>query len=232
MRRSVPLVIALALVAPALAACEKGPAPEGVATGRVTPASPSSRVTETPDATPAATDERVLEDGIVMARRSGLSFQAPEGWQAVDPGMAMSAGADAVPEFFEKLAESSGVSAAELAEQIGAAAEVFVMGPPSRGFAANITVVPSALLYLPEPDQLRAEMETVGATGVRVADRDTPIGPARVVSATLKVGPLTVASRPIVVEHDGHVTTITVSTNDPARSDALVADVIASLASL
>jgi hypothetical protein len=228
----VPLAVVLALGAPIVAACEKGPVPEAAVTssgGRTVARASDPAGTQTPSPT---TNEKVLVGRTVMARRAGLSFEAPDGWQAMDPSMMLSAGADAVPEFFEKLAESSGVTVQELARQLAKAVEVFVMGPPAGGFAANITVVPSPLVQLPEPQQLRAEMEAAGATSVRTQERDTPLGPARVVSATLRVGSLAVASRSVVLEHDGHVTTITVSTTDPARSDALLDDVIASLAAL
>jgi hypothetical protein len=230
-RAAVPLAVVLALVAPTVAACEKGPVASAVASsGAPAATSPSASTTQSPS--PTTTSDKVLEGRTVMARRAGLSFEAPDGWQAVDPAMMMSAGAEAVPEFFEQLAKASGVSVEKLAEQLGKAADVLVMARPSRGFAANITVVRSPLLQLPEPEQLRAELEAVGATSIRVQDRDTPVGPARVVTATLRVGSMNVASRPIVVEHGGHVTTITVSTTDPARSDALVNEVIASLATL
>jgi hypothetical protein len=228
----VPLAVVLALGAPIVAACEKGPVPEAAVTssgGRTVARASDPAGTQTPSPT---TNEKVLVGRTVMARRAGLSFEAPDGWQAMDPSMMLSAGADAVPEFLEKLAESSGVTVQELARQLAKAVEVFVMGPPAGGFAANITVVPSPLVQLPEPQQLRAEMEAAGATSVRTQERDTPFGPARVVSATLRVGSLAVASRSVVLEHDGHVTTITVSTTDPARSDALLDDVIASLAAL
>jgi hypothetical protein len=230
----VPLALVLALVAPTVVACEKGPAPRAALTssGATAAASASHPANETRSSSPTATSEKVLEGRTVMARRAGLSFEAPAGWQALDPGMMVSAGADAVPEFFDKLAESSGVTVQELARRLGKAVEVFVMGPPSGGFAANISVVPSPLVQLPEPGQLRAEMEAAGATSVRTQERNTPLGPARLVSATLRVGSLTVASRSVVLEHDGHVTMITVSTTDPARSDALLDDVIASLAAL
>ena len=232
LRASVPLAVVLALGAPIVAACEKGPAPKAVTSsgGRTAARASDPAGTQTPS--PTTTNEKVLVGRTVMARRAGLSFEAPDRWQAMDPSMMMSAGAEAVPEFLEKLAESSGVTVQELARQLGKAVEVFVMGPPAGGFAANITVVPSPLLQLPEPQQLRAEMEAAGATSVRTQERDTPLGPARVVSATLRVGSLAVASRSVVLEHDGHVTTITVSTTDPARSDALLDDVIASLAAL
>jgi hypothetical protein len=228
----VPLAVVLALGAPIVAACEKGPVPEAAVTssgGRTAARASDPAGTQTPSPT---TNEKVLVGRTVTARRAGLSFEAPDGWQAMDPSMMLSAGADAVPEFFEKLAESSGVTVQELARQLGKAVEVFVMGAPAGGFATNITVVPSPLVQLPEPQQLRAEMEAAGATSVRTQERDTPLGPARVVSATLRVGSLAVASRSVVLEHDGHVTTITVSTTDPARSDALLDDVIASLAAL
>lgn len=233
-RASVPLAVVLALGAPIMGACEKGPAPEAAVTssGGSAAARASDPAIETQSASPTTTSEKVLEGRTVMARRAGLSFEAPEGWQAMDPRTMVSAGAEAVPEPFEKLAEASGVTVEELAAQLGKAVEVFVMGPSSRGFAANITVVPSPLVQLPEPEQLRAEIEATGATTIQIRGRDTPVGPARVVSATLRVGSLAVASRSVVVEHDGHVTTITVSTTDPARSDALVDDVIASLAAL
>lgn len=238
-RNSAVGVVAAVLLIGSLGACARGSGadPTGASlsvapsTGTTVPTATESG-TATDAATPTSTDEKVLENGIVRARRAGLSFAAPAGWQAVDPTMLMSVGADAVPDFFARLAKTSGVTVKQLADQIGRAADVVVLGPPARGFAPNISVVPSVLLYLPSADELRREMTSVGATGVLVRDRDTPIGRARVVSATLRVGTATVASRSIIVEHGGHVSTITVSSTGPARSDALVDDVIASLAAL
>ena len=232
-RRIGPFAAATLLVVPA-AACSKTGAPTAHTPTRAT-ASSTAPSTSGDGSTPspsASTEGKVLENGRVMARRAGVSFAVPAGWQAVDPSRATKAGADAVPEYFASLAKQSGQSVEEFAATLAKTLELMVIGRPANGFAPNISVIPSALLYLPEDASLRSEMESVGATVSRIDHRTTTIGPAVVVRSTLPVGKIDVASRSVLIEHEGHVAIITVSAIEPAEADRIVESILKTVSAL
>ncbi|WP_020143248.1 hypothetical protein [Terracoccus sp. 273MFTsu3.1] len=127
------------------------------ATSPSTATSAATVATATPN--PAAP---VVVAGRVTARRAGLSFEVPDGWQAVDPSAATRAGASVLPDSFRTLAEQSGMTADEFMRRIGTAMDVMVMGRPRRGFADNVSVIPTPGTRLPSPADLRSQLELAG----------------------------------------------------------------------
>jgi hypothetical protein len=86
----------------------------GPAAADPTSRAPTDPVPTTPSpATPASTVATATSDpaapvvvaGRVTARRAGLSFEVPDGWQAIDPSSATRAGASVLPDSFRTLAE-------------------------------------------------------------------------------------------------------------------------------
>jgi hypothetical protein len=187
------------------------------------PTTPAARTVPTSSAAPLLVGRRVT------AARAGLSFEVPAGWQALDPSAAMGAGAAALPDAAKELAASSGLSVDEYLQRIGTAIEVMVMGRPVRGSGDNISVIPTPLAHLPTADDLRSQLEAVGASVTRVDRTTTPIGPAIVVASRLPIGTFTTHTRSVAVRHDGHVTYLTVTATTRSGADSLLRYMLASL---
>jgi hypothetical protein len=195
----------------------------GSSTASSEPTTPAARTVPTSSEAPLLVGRRVT------AARAGLSFEVPAGWQALDPSAAMSAGAAALPDAAKELAASSGLSVDEYLQRIGTAIEVMVMGRPVRGSADNISVIPTPLTQLPTADDLRSQLEAVGASVTRVDRTTTPIGPAIVVASRLPIGTFTTHTRSVAVRHGGHVTYLTVTATTRSRADSLLRDMLTSL---
>ena len=190
-------------------------------------ASPSADGMPTAPTTAATAGVPLLVGRRVTAVRAGLSFEVPPGWQAFDPSRAMRAGGAALPDQAKDLAARSGLSVDEYLQRVGSAMEVMVMGP--RGSADNISVIPTPVSQLLTPDELRAQLESVGASVVRVDRVTTPLGPAVVAESSLPMGSFVTHTRSVAVEHAGHVSFLTVTATTGAAADALLREMLASL---
>jgi hypothetical protein len=199
----------------------------------VTAQPPAGLPTDLPIPTPTTAsptgDVPLLVGGRVTAVRAGLSFEVPAGWQAFDPSRAMRAGAAALPQAAKDLAAQSGLTVDEYLQRVGSAMEVMVMGRLVRGAADNISVIPTPGRQLPTPEDLRAQLESVGARVVRVDRTTTPVGPAVVAESRLPVGTFVTNTRSVAVEHGGHVTYLTVTATTRASAESLLARMLASL---
>ena len=207
-------------------------------TGAARPASASTAPADatrarTPAPTPAAATVDpagpVITGGRVTARRAGLSFEVPDGWQAIEPSSAANAGASVMPDSFRALAQQSGLTADEFLKRISRAMDVMVMGRPRRGFADNVSVIPTPTSQLPSPDEMRSQLETAGASVERVDRTTTPVGRAIVAKSRIPLATTLVASRSIAVELDGRITYITVSASDPDTADSIADGILRSL---
>lgn len=214
-------------------AADSRPAAPAPVTAPVTAQPPAALPTDLPMPTPTTAsptgDVPLLVGGRVTAVRAGLSFEVPAGWQAFDPSRAMRAGAAALPQAAKDLAAQSGLTVDEYLQRVGSAMEVMVMGRLVRGAADNISVIPTPGRQLPTPDDLRAQLESVGARVVRVDRTTTPVGPAVVAESRLPVGTFVTNTRSVAVEHGGHVTYLTVTATTRASAESLLAQMLASL---
>lgn len=190
-------------------------------------ASPSADGMSTAPTTPATAGVPLLVGRRVTAVQAGLSFEVPAGWQAFDPSRALRAGGAALPDQAKDLAARSGLSVDEYLQRVGSAMEVMVMGP--RGTADNISVIPTPVSQLLSPDELRAQLESVGANVVRVDRVTTPLGPAIVAESRLPMGSFVTHTRSLAVEHAGHVSFLTVTATTEASADSLLREMLASL---
>jgi hypothetical protein len=208
-------------VSPARAISSSGPASVPPRT------SPSADGTSTAPTTAGTAGVPLVVGRRVTAVRAGLSFEVPPGWQAFDPSRALRAGGAALPDQAKDLAARSGLSVDEYLQRVGTAMEVMVMGP--RGTADNISVIPTPVPQLPTPDELRVQLESVGANVVRVDRVTTPLGPAIVADSRLPMGSFATHTRSVAVEHAGHVSFLTVTATTGAAADSLLREMLASL---
>lgn len=188
---------------------------------------PSADGMSTAPTTAATAGIPLLVGHRVTAVRAGLSFEVPAGWQAFDPSRALRAGGAALPDQAKDLAARSGLSVDEYLQRVGSAMEVMVMGP--RGSADNISVIPTPVSQLLTPDELRSQLESVGASVVRVDRVTTPLGPAIVAESRLPMGSFVTHTRSVAVEHAGHVTFLTVTATTRASAEALLRQMLATL---
>ena len=205
----------------------------------LTSAAPSDPATSDPataparGATPATStsypDGPVIVGGRVTARRAGLSFEVPDGWEAMDPSRATRAGASVLPDSFRTLAEQSGMTADEFMRRVGTAMDVMVMGRPRHGFADNVSVIPTPGTRLPSAADLRSQLELAGASVDRVDRTTTAVGEAIVARSRVPLATMIVASRSLAVELDGQVTFITVSASDWDTADAIADGILRTL---
>jgi hypothetical protein len=207
------------------------PAPPASVAARTQPSTKPttdlSAASPTTPPSPAATGVPLLVGRRVTAVRAGLSFEVPAGWQAFEPSRALRAGGAALPDQAKDLAARSGLSVEEYLQRVGSAMEVMVMGP--RGTADNISVIPTPVSQLLTPDELRAQLESVGANVVRVDRVTTPLGPAIVAESRLPMGSFVTHTRSLAVEHAGHVSFLTVTATTGASADSLLRELLASL---
>ncbi|MEW1955739.1 hypothetical protein [Terrabacter sp. NPDC080008] len=164
----------------------------------------------------------------VSARRAGVSFDVPDGWRAIDPALATSGGAPALPDSFRALAQQSGQTPEEFLKRIGTLMEVLVMAPPRHGFADNVSVIPTPV-GLPSAQELRDQLATAGAAVVSVQRLATPVGDALVAKSRLTIGTKVVSSRSIALEVSGRLTYITVSASDWSSADTIADGILRSL---
>ena len=210
----------------------------GPSTAELTSPAPTDPVPTSPSAaTSAATVATATPDppaplvvaGRVTAPRAGLSFEVPDGWQAVDPSAATRAGASVLPDSFRTLAEQSGMTADEFMRRIGTAMDVMVMGRPRHGFADNVSVIPTPGTRLPSAADLRSQLELAGASVDRVDRTTTAVGESLVARSRVPLATMIVASRSLAVELDGQVTYITVSASDWDTADAIADGILRTL---
>lgn len=203
------------------AAALSSAAPSDPATAPATGATPATATSD-----PAGP---VIVGGRVTARRAGLSFEVPDGWQAIDPSTATRAGASVLPDSFRTLAEQSGMTADEFMLRVGTAMDVMVMGRPRHGFADNVSVIPTPGTRLPSAADLRSQLELAGASVDRVDRTTTAVGEALVARSRVPLATMIVASRSLAVELDGQVTFITVSASDWDTADAIADGILRTL---
>lgn len=153
---------------------------------------------------------------------AGVSFEAPDGWEALEADQAGTPDAD--------VAEGLGMSAEQLQQTI-AAVDLFVVDGdgPQDGFLSNINVLQQDG-QLPADGVIEEQFGQMGATVNGVSHPDAGIDDVTAVDYSLQVETNTVEGISYLVPLGDQVVTITVSTPDRAESTGIGEAVLASLA--
>lgn len=161
---------------------------------------------------------------------TGLSFDAPEGWDAISTDTVGDALSEGKPgEIITELASRLGMTEAQFSKQLESF-DVFLAAPHAEdGFLGNINALHVAG-KMPNDGSLQLQHRAIGAKDIAVDSVDTAVGTASVVTYTLPVGAIEVAGHSILVEHDGDTVVITISTGDADRSEELADGVVDTLA--
>ncbi len=155
----------------------------------------------------------------------GISFEAPVGWETLDPDDADIPQAEA-----DDLAEGLGLTPEQFEQNIRDVDLFLVDGDgPEDGFLSNINVL-GQTGALPGDAELESQFAAIGADVREVTHEDTPVGDAAVVEYSLPVGDRTIEGVSYLMTRDDEVVTVTVSTTDRAESDDLSATILDTLA--
>ncbi len=155
----------------------------------------------------------------------GISFEAPEGWESLDPDEADIPDAEA-----DDLAQGLGLTPEQFEQTIRNVDLFLVDGDgPENGFLSNINVL-GQTGALPGDGELESQFTAIGAEDLEVTHEDTPVGDAAVVEYSLSVGDRTIEGVSYLVTRDDEVVTVTVSTPDRAETDDISATILDTLA--
>lgn len=156
---------------------------------------------------------------------AGVSFEAPEGWEALDAEDAGVSGEDTA-----EIAEGLGMSAEQLQATIQQVDLFVVDGDgPQDNFLSNINVLEQDG-KLPEDAAIEQQFAGMGATVAGVTHEDSEVGDVTVVEYSLPVPDSTVEGVSYLVARGDQVVTVTVSTPDRAQSTEIGDAIVASLA--
>ena len=156
---------------------------------------------------------------------AGVSFEAPDGWEALDAEDAAVSGDDTAD-----IAEGLGMSAEQLQATIQQVDLFVVDGEgPQSGFLSNINVLQQEG-ELPADGVIEQQFGQMGATVNEVSSPEAGIDDVTAVDYTLQVDPNTVEGISYLVPMGNQVVTITVSTPDRAQSTEIGEAILASLA--
>jgi len=151
---------------------------------------------------------------------AGVSFEAPEGWESLDPN-----DADIPDDEAASLAEGLGLTPEQLDQTIRGVDLFLVDGDgPQDGFLSNINVL-AQQGALPDDGALESQFAAIGAKVHEVSHTDTGAGDAAVVEYTLSVGDRTIEGVSYLVDVGDEIVTVTVSTPDRAEADEIAATI-------
>ncbi len=155
----------------------------------------------------------------------GISFEAPGGWDSLDPDEADIPDAEA-----DDLAEGLGLTREQFEQRIRDVDLFLVDGAgPEQGFLSNINVL-GQTGALPDDAELESQFAAIGAEVLEVTHEDTPVGDAAIVRYSLSVGDRTIEGVSYLLTRDEEVVTVTVSTRDRAETDDISATILDTLA--
>lgn len=151
---------------------------------------------------------------------AGVSFEAPEGWESLDPN-----DADIPDDEAANLAEGLGLTPEQLDQTIRGVDLFLVDGDgPQDGFLSNINVLAQEGA-LPDDGALESQFAAIGAEVHEVSHTDTGAGDAAVVEYTLSVGDRTIEGVSYLIDLGDEIVTVTVSTPDRAEADEIAATI-------
>lgn len=156
---------------------------------------------------------------------AGVSFEAPEGWESLDPN-----DADIPEDEAANLAEGLGLTPEQFEQTISRVDLFLVDGDgPQKGFLSNINVL-AQQGALPDDGALESQFAAIGAEVLEVSHTDTGAGDATVVEYTLSVGDRTIEGVSHLVDLGDEIVTVTVSAPDRAEADEIAATIGETLA--
>ncbi|MGH3347184.1 MAG: hypothetical protein ACRDO4_09380 [Nocardioides sp.] len=156
---------------------------------------------------------------------AGVSFEAPPGWESLDPD-----DADLPENEAADLAEGLGLTPEQFEQAISSVDLFLVDGDgPQDGFLANINVL-AQQGAMPDDGALESQFAAIGAEVTDVSHADTGAGDAAVVEYTLAVADRTIEGVSYLVDVGDEVVTVTVSTPDRAETDEIAGTIGDSLA--
>lgn len=156
---------------------------------------------------------------------AGIVFDAPAGWEELDPDDAEVSGDGA-----GDIAEGLGMTPEQLQEAVSQVDLFVVDGTgPKENFLDNINVLEQQG-QLPADDDIEQEFTGLGASVLDVTREETDAGEVTAVSYELDASGTTVHGASYLLARDEQVVTITVSTSDRARTAEIGEQVLGTLA--
>lgn len=190
----------------------------------------SSEGGESPEESSSPSEESSEEDqasgDAVTARKSGLSFELPDGWEVIDPSELSKNSANA-PQSLKDMAKSSGTTVDQLLDNLAQTVDLMAMGETKQGFAENVNVIPN-----PQPlteAQLKSSYEQQGGTVTESDEVETSLGAAPMVTYTMAGDGQTVQGAAIAVPGDEGAAVITVSTTDEKKTEEVLTTIVESV---
>lgn len=169
-------------------------------------------------------DAEGSDDGTATARKSGVSFDVPDGWTAVDPAEVASSGE--APDALKEMAEAQGTTTDQLLEAMKDM-DLMLVGETTNDFADNVNVLASPAM--PTEADLKSQLEQISAKVEGTETVETDLGEALDTTYSLSAGGTTVQGRMLAVPTDSGAAMITVSTSDAATADEVATQILESV---
>lgn len=186
--------------------------------------SASSESAEASETESAGDDAEGSDDGTATARKSGVSFDVPDGWTAVDPAEVASSGE--APDALEEMAEAQGTTTDQLLEAMKNM-DLMLVGETTNDFADNVNVLASPAM--PTEADLKSQLEQISAKVEGTKTVETDLGEALDTTYSLSAGGTTVQGRMLAVPTDSGAAMITVSTSDAGTADEVATEILESV---
>ena len=180
------------------------------------PASPSKAATP---ALPKGYRWRTIE-------KVHTTFAAPDSWTAIDPAQLGKISADS-PEI-QKLAARMGVSSSQVAAFLSQV-DLYLAGPPVKGYSPNIQAVVLPLAELPSDAALSTQLGRAAIRKPTLRHQSTPVGEVVTAGFSMKVGTKVVVARSLYFDTDEGILNLTVGAPDDRSADRLAATVLRSV---
>lgn len=164
------------------------------------------------------------DDGTATAKKSGVSFDVPDGWTAVDPAEVASSGE--APEALKEMAEAQGTTTDQLLEAMKNM-DLMLVGETTNDFADNVNVLASPAM--PTEADLKSQLEQISAKVEGTETVETDLGEALDTTYSLSAGGTTVQGRMLAVPTDSGAAMITVSASDAGTADEVATEILESV---
>lgn len=181
--------------------------------------SEASETSETSD-----DDAEGSDDGTATAKKSGVSFDVPDGWTVVDPAEVASSGE--APDALKEMAEAQGTTTDQLLEAMKNM-DLMLVGETSNNFADNINVLASPTM--PTEADLKSQLEQISAKVEGTETVETDLGEALDTTYSLSAAGTTVQGRMLAVPTDSGAAMITVSASDAGTADEVATEILDSV---
>ena len=183
--------------------------------------SPATSVTSTTSSPPAAAP--VLPDGNRWrtVAKVHTTFAAPASWTALDPAKLSTLSADS-PEL-KSLADKLGVSPAQVSQFLSHV-DLYLAGPPVKGYAPNIQAVVLPMAELPSEAALTAQLSQLsGGEPPSIAALHSPVGEGTSAAFTMDVTGRTIYVRSLYFDTPDGILNLTVGAPDEVSAIHLAA---------